>query len=500
MATSLEKPLRMLVLLLAGAPSAFAASVQVPVYFGIQPGSATKAEVDLTLGEPRSRGEGMTYEYGPPPGVSDTARVTVTFFSDTMQVARLDVHLKAPLAPGPLRPQFGNRVMVRDRPGGGQEEIFYPRLNGLVFDSKASDAPASAISYLSPRFVADLYVDRFNESRQGGRPDEARTEADKAVAVDPDYARGYSAQGAWLESQENYDEAIVRYLAATNARYSPKAKSRAHAHLGKLYWSRKAWPDKAEAELKRAVAVAPDLAFAHVSYGEFLLHQKRPDEALVRFTRAIELASNDIDARIGAAGIHWAKNEFAKARPHLEQAAAWLESPAGAKANPAFSFQVYFRLAYCLGEAKEHGRSLEVYLKAERFSPNDVALINNMASNLLDLGQPEEAARKARAGLALAPNDFFLNKTMGNALLALGRFEEALRHHQAALAARPDDAWQFVNIARSWAALHKKKPALEWLDKAVTAGLRCRSVLLTDPHFEWLRGNGDFKKLVARTS
>ena len=512
MATSLESPLRArrrgalphgslaLLLLLAGAPAVLAGPVQVPVYFGLQPGSATKAEVDLTLGEPRSRGEDAVYEYAPPPGVSDTDRVTVTFFPDTMRVARLDVYLKAPLAAEPLRPTFGNRVMRRDRPEGGQEEIFYPRLHALLFDSRANDAYASAISYLSPRFVADLYVDRFNESRRAGRPEEARTEADKAVIVDPDYARGYTAQGLWLESKENYDEAIVRYIAGTNARYSPQARVRAHVHLGRLYWSRKGWPDKAQAELERAVALAPGLAFAHVSYGQFLEKHERADEALACFTRAIELDPADIDARIGAANVHWTKKEFAKARPHLEAAAGWLESPAGTSAAAELSFTVHFRLAYCLGEAKEPARALELYTRAARVHPRNTALINNVASAYVDLGRPEEAVRKCRDGLALAPDDFFLNKTMGTALLALGRFEDALRHHEAALAARPDDRWQVFNVARAWAALHKKKEALAWLDKAVTTGLRCRSELLSDPHFEWLRKNGDFKKLLARTS
>lgn len=516
MARSLESPLRTwrrgasfwaplaFLPLLVGAPASFAGSVQVPVYFGLQPGSATKAEVDLTLGEPRSRGEEAVYDYAPPPSVSDTARVRVTFFPDTMRVARLDVYLTAPLDPEPLRPTFGNRVMERDRPGGGREEIFYPRLHALVFDTKAEGASASAISYLSPRFVADLFVDRFDESRRAGRPEEARTEADKAVIVDPDYARGYIAQGEWLEAKESYDEAIVRYIAGTNAKYSPRAKAQAHVHLGMLYGSRKGWLDKAEAELKSAVAFAPGLAFAHVSYGQFLQKQKRADEALACFARAIEIDPNDVDAHLGAADVHWTRGEYAKARPHLEAAERWLESPAGAQAGVQatvdLSFLVYFRLAYCIGEANEPARALEIYAKAARLRPKDAAVLNNMASAYNTLGKPDEAVRKCREGLAVAPNAFFLHKTMGRALLALGQLKEALRAQQAALALRPDDPRQLFEVARAWAALHKKKEALAWLDKAVAAGLQCRSELLSDPQFEWLRRNGDFKKLLARTS
>src|SRR5262249_17799278 len=144
-------------------PTTHAGATLVPKYFNLSPGGSTKAEVDVNLGEPVRKLEEQVYEYTPPRDVTDTARVVVTFFPEARQVARIDVYLKAPVPPDAFRQQFGNRVMLRDRTGGGAEEIFYPRVHALIFAGKSSGEPVAAVSYLSPRYLADLYIERFSD-------------------------------------------------------------------------------------------------------------------------------------------------------------------------------------------------------------------------------------------------------------------------------------------------------------------------------------------------
>jgi tetratricopeptide (TPR) repeat protein len=477
-------------------PTAALAATQVPVYFDIQPGRSTKAEVDLNLGEPRARIEEGTYEYAPPRGVTDTAKVVVSYFPDTRQVVRIDVYLTTPLPADVLRAQFGTRVMVRDRKGGGQEEIYYPKLHALVFSSKAPDAPVDAIGYLSSRLVHGMYVERAREHLQEKRYDEAMTDADKALVIDADYAGAYVAQGDILWERKNVDEAIVRYIAGTNARYSARSKGQAYSRLGEVYAYEKKWLDKAEAAHQEAIRIAPDLDEAHQEYGRFLRVQKRDDEALPRFLRALELNSDNRRSLFSLSGLYWDRNECAKALPHLEVLNPW----AGSSSDVDWSFkrEVHHRYGYCMGEAGETEKALDAFKKLLEREPKNSDAWFRLGVYTQKAGRFEEAVEHHRRSEALKPDDFWNNRYLTRALSGAGRHEEALRQAERNLSLQPNDSPRMVEMARCYALMGKKGKANDWFEKAVEAGYNNRQAILSDPGFASLQDSRSFKSLVKR--
>lgn len=478
------------------AASALSGQSQVDVYFNIHPGVSNKAEVDLGLGEPLRKLADHVYEYAPPPSVTDTRSVVVHFFPDTRQVARLDVYLKTPMDPELVRSQFGTRVMVRDRDNGEVEELFYPKLHALLLSGRAAPARATAVGYLSARLLADIYVERSQNWMRDGRLDEAQTEADKAVVIAPDYALGYVAQGAYLAEQRNFEEAMVRYLAATNAKSSQRAKGLAHARLGEIYWRQKAQPDKAQGEFLKATTVAPDLDEAHYRYAQYLTAQKRGDEAAAELAKTVELNAQHTVARSELAALLFARGDTAGALPHYAALAQTLESSAGA--NDAAKARVYFAYGACLAKAGKSQAAIEAFSQAVQKDPSLSAGYNSLGLEHQRAGNPDRAVDSFRAGLKVDPRNLPLNQNLGNALLEAGRLQEARAQAETALNLKPDDALQRFHLARCWGALSKKKQALSWAKQAVAAGFRDKARLTGDRHLALLQKDGDFKKMLAQ--
>ena len=493
-------------------PAVATASGGAPVFFSVQPGTSGKAVTDLRLGEPlRKLAEEGVYEYAPPREAPEARQVVVRFFPD-MIVARLDVYLKEPLLAAALASGFGNMVVSRERPEGGREEFYYPSFQGLIYEAGGAGDRALAISFLSPRLLADYYSERFNEHYGAKRYREAAVEADKAAVVDPDYARGYLAQGLYYESQKDFDEALVRYNAAVAAKYTPEKKARAYMRMGSVYFYEKNQADKAAEAFQRAVQTDPALAVAHLEYGRFLLKQKRDAQALAELGKAVESDPAYLEARLELASAHFKRKQYAEALPHYKVLSEWAGSPAAAKADAGFRSDQYFYYAYCLAETGKREEAIGWYEKAIELTPTGEGAFTNMGWQYLQLDRPDRAEAVFRRGLAVNPRNLLMNGHLVEALLRLGRPEEAVRQAEATLALKPDDGEFMVKMARALAALGRKKKeesflrvggfeergrAGHWLEEAARAGYKGN--LAADPLLrEIIEGNDKLKKLFPQ--
>lgn len=467
--------------------SVFAAQGAGPVFFGIQPGITTKAEVDLTLGEPigKSQPGSNLYEYAPPGGATEAARVVVAVFFDTKQVSRVEVHLRAPIPAAALREQFGTRLMVKEMAAGGSEEIYYPKLQGIIISEKTADT-AAAISFLSPRLLADVYVDRFNEQLQAKAYEEAMNSADKAVLIAPDYARGYTAQGLVFYFQKKFDEAIVRLLAATQAKHSPSHKARAHAWLADIYWHEGNKPDRAVEEIVKAIAIFPENDSAHEFYGQILVRKKQPDLAIQEFSKAVELNSQNWVARKELATLFYDQKQYEKAWPHYEALSAWVESQPASRYDDSAKSSIYFRYAYSLASSGKGDREAEkeryekviaAYKKSLEKKPEAITY-NNTGRQLQALKRYQEAEEHYRKGLSLDPKYVIGNRNLGRLLLEMGRTEEALPQVERTLALEPNNAHHMLDVARGFAGMNETRKARQWIRKAAEAGYRDSALTL----------------------
>ena len=449
----------------------------------------------------------QAYDYLAPREAPDAERLVVAYFTDTWEVARVDVRMKAPLSADVLREQFGTRIISHDNPGGGHEEIYYPRLQGLVFQSNAADAPASAIGYLSQRWLADYYVERFNEHSNAQRDDEARFAAEKAVIIAPDYARGYVAQGIYFWKAQDFLEAKVRFLAAANAASGPLAKSSAHLWLARLYLEQEKQASQAETEYRKAIVEAPSSAEAHLRFGQFLVSQKRPADAIPDLTRSVELDAKNMDARSALVDALLEQKRYAEEYPHLKVLFEWID--AGGAANDARRRNaIYERYATTLWPgSRQPGRpaygtaqqALAIYAKAAEADPKDAMAWFHMGEIHRELNDQIKAVECFRSGLQRNPKSFDLHRALAQALLEGGRFAESRQAAEESVPLASSAApFQMVQVARAYSALRDKKNALLWLNKAADGGFKDRQYLTSDHYLAVLRDNGDFKKILVR--
>ncbi len=490
--------------------ASFCASLALaqPVFFEIRPDTSTKAEVDLRLGEPTKKLTSdldallQVYEYPPPRAAAEADRVAIAYFSDMWRVARIDVKLKAPLAADTLREQFGTRIVVRQREDGRSEELYYPRLQSLIVKGDE----ASEIGYLSARWLADYYLDRFNEHQAAKRNDEARFASEKAVIIAPTYARGYVAQGIYYWTMKNSAEARVRFVAAAAAAVGERSKSTAHLWLARLHLDEDKSPEEAEAEFRKAIAAAPAFADAHFRYGQFLGRQKRPNDAIAELKRAVELDSTNLDQRRSLADLLGDQHLYADEFTQLKALLPWAESE-GDKER-VFKARVLRRYAEALWPGRTQAArrafgkpedAVEYYEKAARTDPQDPWAFYQIGEIYRERGDPSRAIECFHSGTQRDPKLFELQRSLAMALLEAGRYTEAREVAESSVQLNPKfAAAQMVQVARAWCALRDKKKSLGWLRRAVDGGYNDRRYLTSDSYLAALRDNGDFKKMIER--
>jgi tetratricopeptide (TPR) repeat protein len=497
---ALPRVVTFLVVVLSAAP-AFAQS-QVTAFLNILPGTTTKAEVDLAFGDPRRRVSQTDeiYDYSAPRGTEDADHIEVTFFADTRTVARIDVYFKAPVPADPLRERIGGtRVVSRPHPPAGLEELFYPRLHGLVVSSTGADAQALAFCYLSQRYLASVYIERFDSLLAGKQYDAALVEAEKAAVVDADGAQGYLAQARYYEAIGNRDEAMAQYTTAGNAKTGQREKYRAAVGLAALYENYRKAPDRAEAEYKRGLSLAmrADAAEARVLFGGFLLRQKKPEDARAEFQRAVELDATSMTAQAALGNLRWDAKEYKEA---LENYQAIVNAPPrpGAPPDPNHGLMLY-RYGFTLAEAGRVDEALAAYQQAlalKSGAPGETRY--QVAMLYARKNDHVRAIAEFREGLKASPGDLGLNAGLTNSLIVAGLAPDAMRQAELSLKLAPSDPRRLFEMARAWGLQKKKKESIDFVRRAIAAGFADRKALTTDPALAQIQNEGDFKKLITQ--
>ena len=477
------------------------AQSQVTAFLNILPGTTTKAEVDLAFGDPRRRVSQTEeiYEYSAPRGTEEADHIEVVFFADTRTVARIDVYFKAPVAAEPLRERIGGaRVVSRPHLPAGVEELYYPRLHGLVVSGTNADAQALAFCYLSQRYLASVYIERFDALLAGKQYDAALVEAEKASVVDADGAQGYLAQARYYEAIGNRDEAMTQYTTAGNAKTGQREKYRAAIGLAALYENFRKANDRAEAELKRALslAVRGDAAEAHVLFGEFLGRQKKPEDARAEFQRALELDPASLPAHVALGAARWDAKEYKDALTNYE---AIVKAPAkpGAAPDPNRGVALY-RYAFLLSEAGRVDDAVTAFQTALAANSPPAETRYQLGALYARRNDHVRAISEFREGLKVAPSDLALNAGLTGALIAAGLAPDAMRQAELSLKLAPQDPQRLFDVARCYGLLKKKKEAIDYTRRAVAAGFTERKALTTDPALALIQNEGDFKKLILQ--
>ncbi len=465
-------------------------AAQVVPFLGLRAGASGAADVERVLGAPVRKIKTDVMEYAVPAGAAasmDVQKIQVEYFADSRLLVRLDAWLGTPILLEDLQARFGRPVLTQHRKDGLREVLFFPQLMGVITSIDQPDV-ALAISYLAPATLANMYCDLSQQAIREKRFADAKEPAENAALVDPDYARAYLAQGIPFYYLKEFDEAMVRFVAATRAKYPARKVAHAHAWLAAVYWMHKSQPEQARAEFVKALAIAPDFDLLFLEYGRFLKAQKELDAAMNAFAKAGELAqaqgqvNTANEARMELVMLLVRRKASDKALPYLTQLVAWVDG--GGKSSVAILSAdfIYAYYGYALAEVRggrnlmlgsddpETQKVIAAYEKAVQLGSKAAWVYAALGSEYEDSSEWRKAEAAYRQGLKLEERHLGLNQKLADVLVESNQYEAALRQAEIVLAMAPNDADRMMTMARAYALLKRGSEAMSWVRKAGAAG------------------------------
>ena len=244
----------------------------------------------------------------------------------------------------------------------------------------------------------------------------AIAEIEEAIRLEPGRSGTYADLGAFQTARGRHEEAERAFQKAVSI---DRKSAPAHLALANFYWVRKRWTE-AEASLKDALAADPDNLLARRALASLAIAQQRPDEAESHLKRVAEITKSP-EATLALADFYISRNDVTKARALIEPLAA--DARVMATANVRLA-----ALDHTAGNRDEAYARLEKVLASE---PNHVQALLAKTSMLLTDNRADDAEQAAKRAISADPNS-------ATAYFALGRAAERRNEIATAEAAYKD--------------------------------------------------------------
>jgi tetratricopeptide (TPR) repeat protein len=410
---------------------------------------------------------------------------------------RLELYLLFLLAPVAFGPGLSSEIRVFRLNGGpnlGLADHLAAQGQSLGGSEKALEKYKLSLA-LNPWKYA-TYLKRGDTYMALERPVEGLQDFETALKIapqegDPHFYLGkyYFFKGQMEPAARHFDEAI-RLNPNFNGYYQERARLYAFT----------AQPDKARADIEKALEVCPSCALGILhSHGFFCLNAGLLPEAVDYFTRAAALPGAPAEAYLNRATAYYALKRYAEAAADCDKAVA---------IRPAV-FGVYGLRAQVRLRLNRQKEALEDYAAAiaQRASSEDY--LQRAIANFYFKRDAEARADAAKAvelsHASMAPNTGipYAFNARGWAYLWAGEWEKARADFEKTISMDPAIPHSYGNMANYyWAHKKDKQKALEYLELEFQRGFVQWDVLtseLGDGYFlKGLNTAPEFKALVAK--
>jgi non-specific serine/threonine protein kinase len=376
------------------------------------------------------------------------------------------------------------------------------------------DGKIEDIFALQDKIVYEL-TQGLNLSLQGTEVAEIERQETRSVEAYEAFARGM--MNLRQATRESMDRAIAAFEEAT--RHDPEY-AKAWAALGGAYGLKGSFMSmpgmihRAIEIERRALAIDPDHADAHVWLGTALLGLGQVDEAIVEILEGIRLEPDSGQAHQSLARAYWTgKGDFASAIPEFEKAI---------ELNPQAGYS-YLQLSLLLAWQGNLQRAEEISRQAvdmqEQYVSGNAGLQIVGAHARLGYihylqGKYDEALKEYERELAFINSSdhalrertsIEINVKVGAAYHRMGRADEAVRHFnraqkafEARVARGADDPATRYYIATALAMRGDADRALASLERVAARQPELTRVrAANDPDFESLREDARFKAILS---
>ncbi len=332
--------------------------------------------------------------------------------------------------------------------------------------SEAPPIPEPDLTDMEPQVE-----DRFRETRG-------------AIEAEPGSAGAWGRFGMVAHIHELWEEALVAYVQAEKL---DPTDERWPYYLGDVLSVVGTDHEAAAAAFRRAMALHPDYAPAHMRLGKVLLAGGRDQAAAAELERALALEPDLQPARVTLAQVRLAGGDLASSEQMLEQILG--QQPRHAQALSTLG-QVYMRQGR-REEARriaERARTAAIYNLYEDPVMSQVVaegvssiLIWERAKAFLDNGNDQQAVLGLRQVVKLQPQNADVHQQLAVAYGNLGDLGRSRRHLERAVALVPDRVDALIQLAT--VQLDQQEPAA-----AIGHLERILELAPDDPDARWLLG------------
>lgn len=221
--------------------------------------------------------------------------------------------------------------------------------------------------------------------------------------------------------------------------------------------------ENAIVQFTKALEIDPAYGEARYNLGNALVRQGAINEAIAEYKQAIELNPRIAGAHVNLGTMLIQTGRVEEAVVHLQNAVATSPNNGAARAALGGAMAKTGRSA----EALEHLRA------AAELDPRSPAIRNDLGNTLLDLGRTEEAISTFEVALGIDVANAEAHYNLGNALLASRRFEDAAVRFRRATELRKDYASAHNNLGNTLVQLGR-------LDEGIA---EYRAALTTRPSY-----------------
>jgi len=208
---------------------------------------------------------------------------------------------------------------------------------------------------------------------------------------------------------------------------------------------------------EHAVKVTKNNFVMYDKIGNELLEQKKIDEAIIYFDKALLINPKYYKAlnNKGRAYLDMGKNE---------QAATIFNEVISLKKDWP---DVYNYLGLSYTYKGELDRAVQYYEQALRLKPDYVKALNNLGAVLSDQGKIDQAIEKWQKALQFEPDYPNSNYSLGLAMAKKGQYEQSARYFERTLRVKPDWSDAHYNLAAVYYRLGKPELSLKHCAEAV---------------------------------
>jgi tetratricopeptide (TPR) repeat protein len=240
-------------------------------------------------------------------------------------------------------------------------------------------------------------------------------------------------------------------------------------------------------------AIANGCAIIHTNFGRDSIWLERANAAL---KKAMALRPDLLEVQMGRAWILYSSN-------HHREAVHMVRAIVERKRDCEGAYYLLCRALFALGEYQEVANIADIALDASGEDYNTYVPVLN---SLHALGKAEAARNVMMRQIAVleshiqrVPEDARARTLLAVNYAGLGRNDDAAREANFATVLRPNDAAILYNAACVFGILKNKSSAMETIRKAWEAGFRDPAWARRDPDLSILHGDPEFDRLYPES-